>query len=498
VGRSRRAAVLHPRPGAVFLNSSGGPLTVNFAWDRTGFEAGRALGLEIARDRAFSTALFSRTSLAQSLPVELENGMYYWRVYPEGQAEGGVSGRLSLIDGAPPELISPAPDEEFSFSTTRPGVRFLWASCEGAVSYLVEISANPGMADPVYQSQVQDSGGELSSIVYSGFESGAWYWRVRPQYPRNYEGSAQVSRTASFRIRRTETLAAPSPRLPAEQGNLYLEDTKGEVYFSWKQEEDAASYTFLLSRSEDLSRPLIEEQVQDNYFVYDLKSDRLAPGQYYWGVYQTSADSSRSAPSAPRGIVIMAGPPPQTLPRTEAGPAPAGISVPETPPPELPATETPAPEAPVVEAPASVRPAAAPIPPPPAAAENAPRPEPPPLRAPGNMRPAPGFVLTEELIVRDRQISFSWNAVPGAASYVFILYQTENGRRREILRRTQNEPAFTLTDLAILDRGTFIWRVEPRSRIAEQKAEAGESAFTVSIAETQASQGQESSVMFGN
>jgi hypothetical protein len=80
---------------------------------------------------------------------------------------------------------------------------------------------------------------------------------------------------------------------------------------------------------------------------------------------------------------------------------------------------------------------------------------------------------------------------------VFTLYQEENGGRREILRRVQSENRFTLTDLAVLDTGSFIWRVEPRSGRAEQESGAAESGFSVSIAETQASQGLESGVMFG-
>jgi hypothetical protein len=114
------------------------------------------------------------------------------------------------------------------------------------------------------------------------------------------------------------------------------------------------------------------------------------------------------------------------------------------------------------------------------------------------MRPASGYVLTEAIIVRDRQMVFSWNAVAGASAYVFVLYQAENGGRREIMRHTQSAVQFILKDLAVLDAGSFIWRVEPVSKIAGQKAEAGESGFTVSIEETQTSRGQESGVMFGN
>jgi hypothetical protein len=114
------------------------------------------------------------------------------------------------------------------------------------------------------------------------------------------------------------------------------------------------------------------------------------------------------------------------------------------------------------------------------------------------MRPVSGYELTEAIIARDRQIAFSWNAVPGAASYTFTLYQAEPDGRREVLRLTRNDTAFTLTDLAVLDRGTFIWRVEPVSRTPGQDGEAAESRFTVSIEETSASQGRDAGVMFGN
>jgi hypothetical protein len=506
-GLSRRVAVSSPRPGAGFLNASGGPLPVTFAWNRTGFDPGQAVYLEIAEDRAFANILLRHDSLGQRYIPKLENGLYYWRAYPGGQnsAGGGVSGRLTVVDASAPELVSPAMDEEFSFSTARPGIRFLWTSREGAESYYVEISANSGMTDPFYQSQVRDSGGELSSIVFSGLDAGTWYWRIRPEYPRAYEGTVQVSRTGSFRIRRPESLAVPLLRLPARQGNLYLEDIKEEAYFSWKQEEDAVFYTFLLSRREDLSDPFIKERVRDNYFACDLKNGKFAPGQYYWGVYQTDAGGLDSAPSAARMVVIMAGPPPEGLVSTEAA-RPAVVETPRPAEAGIPAADSP----PAVPAPAEkVRPAAAqdearnPVPPaaipgaPPKAALPA-EPALPPLPAPGNMRPPSGYILTEEIIVRDRQVSFSWNAVPGALSYIFILYQAENGGRREVLRRGQDETRFTLTDLAVLDAGTFIWRVEPVSRIAEQKGEAGESVFTVNIRETQASRVQESGPMFGN
>jgi hypothetical protein len=380
--------------------------------------------------------------------------------------------------GDTPTLISPALNEEFSFSTTRPGLRFVWTSCEGAAAYRLEISADPSMANLFSQVQAQDSGGDTSSIVHSGFEEGTWYWRVQPEYPPDFKGAGQLSQTGSFRILR-KGLETSTQLSPGQDSRLYLEDKKNDVYFSWKQEADAVLYTFLLSRNEDLSNPLIKQKSANNYFVYNLESGNLSPGQYYWGVYQTDINGNDSASSTGRSVFIMAGAPPE---RTTASAQTAPVTA------VTEAAQPNAGETGVQTAPQD-------------AGQNAGQPEPaaavPPLPAPGNMRPAAGYTLTEEIIVRDKQIAFSWNAVAGASGYVFILYQAESGGRREVLRRTLSETRFTLTDLAVLDAGNFVWSVEPQARQAGQKSETGESSFAVSIGEVQAAQGRESGVQFG-
>jgi hypothetical protein len=67
-----------------------------------------------------------------------------------------------------------------------------------------------------------------------------------------------------------------------------------------------------------------------------------------------------------------------------------------------------------------------------------------------------------------------------------------------VLQRTFKNPRFILGDLTVLDAGAFVWRVEGSSPIEGQKGEGAESTFTVHIAETQASQGEESGVLFGS
>jgi hypothetical protein len=119
-----------------------------------------------------------------------------------------------------------------------------------------------------------------------------------------------------------------------------------------------------------------------------------------------------------------------------------------------------------------------------------------PLDAPRNLKPAAGYVLNEETILRDKELAFSWEPVAGATGYTFILYQNEGGARQELLRRTAlRSPSFTLTELAILDAGEFIWQVTANG--GRQTNEAAESRFRVELGTIEASEGRESGILFG-
>jgi len=89
-------------------------------------------------------------------------------------------------------------------------------------------------------------------------------------------------------------------------------------------------------------------------------------------------------------------------------------------------------------------------------------PAPPPLfAAPGNLRPARGSRIGIEQLRTGRKIDFGWSAVPGANNYIFTLYRQNAAGRRQIIRRELgNRTSLTLDDLTMLDRGTFVWRVE--------------------------------------
>jgi hypothetical protein len=114
------------------------------------------------------------------------------------------------------------------------------------------------------------------------------------------------------------------------------------------------------------------------------------------------------------------------------------------------------------------------------------------------LRPASGYILTEEIIIRDRQVAFSWDAVPDAAEYTFTVFHITVDGNKEALRQTQRGTSYTLTDLTRLDAGLFVWQVEAANANTGRRSEAAESRFTVDISEVEGTQGRETGVIFGN
>jgi hypothetical protein len=106
-------------------------------------------------------------------------------------------------------------------------------------------------------------------------------------------------------------------------------------------------------------------------------------------------------------------------------------------------------------------------------------------------------VLTGDIIARDQRIDFSWNAVNGAASYLFTIHQGAGAQ--EIFRQTLRSPSYSLTDLSVLDEGTFSWRVQalPANPNVALPGETAESRFSIELEEIQAAEGNQGGVMFG-
>jgi hypothetical protein len=108
------------------------------------------------------------------------------------------------------------------------------------------------------------------------------------------------------------------------------------------------------------------------------------------------------------------------------------------------------------------------------------------LPVPLNRLPAQGHVIGVPQLRAQRNIVFSWSAVPGANAYIFALYQqTPAGRQQVIRTAPQTGTTWTLDNISVLNRGTFVWQVEAVNRALnnaiEQRGQIAENTFILDV-----------------
>lgn len=614
-----QTVMLSPKPAARLIHSGENPLPVEFAWKGVNYADGERTRIDIASDRGFTRILHSLDGAAQDrMHTELAPGVYYWRAYPVSMtetipnaADAAIStGKLTIASVPAPKLLSPGQDYNYQYRSRPPLVKFQWTASPEAASYLLEAADNPGLENPALRESVQGGAAGAISFNFTGLERGRWYWWVTPVLGGEYEGRLDPSAPASFTISRGGNLAIPALLTPRPDAVIGSQ----AVYFSWQNENEAESYTLLISPEADLRNPVITRQTAANYYNYGAGDLPLGEGRYYWGVYQTGSDGTVSAVSTARPFTVAAEelflrpvfppdnytlsgaqlqdirftwrtslsesllfqvsntpdfsapvineaaargvfqgrplgegrwywriaavggnpqspvrsfqvissskavlPPPYLIsPQNEPlavrpdaaaiftwrhvegadyynfslyqenGDGTAAYSAPFIAEPRLELSLGDYPEGPytwTVQAFAEEKADAARLSGSLSNAEFYLRPLLPEARL---RQPENGFSLDPGRLQESRIITFIWDGVPGANSYILTLYQDEGGGRR-LIRRWENlvQTSLTLNDLSILENGGIIWQVEGRRLAAdgsvEQWGTAGENRFTVDL-----------------
>jgi hypothetical protein len=298
-----RTAVLSPKPTARYINSGEGNLEVPFRWNKINFSG--AVRLEIAGDRNFSRVVYAETAGGGGMSPMLSEGNYFWRVYPADagySAARGAAGKLSIVNAPAPARLGPSDNTVYSFRKKQPAVQFQWTEAPGASSYLLEAADNPQFTNPALSTTVR--GTSLSS---QNLGAGTWYWRITPQYA-GYDGAPQAaSQPAVFRIEQGGELSPPVLQNPPDRGMLNIAPDRGDIYFSWKGDTEAVSYTLRISPNRDLSKPVLERKLKDTFFAYKRNAAQIREGQYYWGVFLSDAEGVDSPVSVPRSFTALKG-----------------------------------------------------------------------------------------------------------------------------------------------------------------------------------------------
>jgi hypothetical protein len=306
-----QAVVLSPKPGDRLLGSPAGLTPVEFVWNRVNYSASMGTRIEIARDRGFRHSPVIMDVPEDSRAVtELAPGAWWWRISPAVPGEDGspetaghsAGGKLTIVDASPPVIVSPAEGDVFRYQSRMPELRFTWKGPEEAAYYFFEAADNAAFLNPRISSQVRGAAGGLVSLVSSQLEEGRWFWRVTPVYGKDHTGSPASSKTVSFSITRRSGLAAPVLNTPAAGGQINIGMNRGNLYFSWRREAEAASYRILIAPEKDLGAALIQANVNTNYYVYGTAETALREGSWYWGVYAVDDAGNLSALSEVRSF----------------------------------------------------------------------------------------------------------------------------------------------------------------------------------------------------
>jgi len=199
-----------------------------------------------------------------------------------------------------------------SYRSRPPALRYQWTSSPEASAYLLEAADNPLLQNPALSLRVRSGTGDQLSVVSSALEQGVWYWRVTPVYSRDIlgspsEGGQQASLVQSFVIERGAPLVAPVLTAPAENALLNIEAGRRDILFSWRRENEAASYTFRVSANSNMSSPVIEQTLAETFYRYGSSQTALTPGTWYWTVHQTGPGGENSPASQPRVFSALRG-----------------------------------------------------------------------------------------------------------------------------------------------------------------------------------------------
>ena len=472
------------------LGISGEPSPVNFSWNTSNFKPDTQVIVEVARDRNFRNIVTSRVVGGESsVSIPLDNGNYYWRVYPvNAESRNPVnhlypSGTLELIPATAITLVTPVRQAEI-ISPADAAVGFSWSPAEGAVGYLVEISSNANMSSPAVTHRV-----EGTTLTQTGISAGRWYWRITPVFPSWIKGSVPPSAVSEFSvIQGNPVLAAPVLNFPAQNGTIFTESTGRRLL--WTHDPDVSSWLVEVADNSGMANPAVHQTVNRNY--YALPENIVQPGKtWYWRVSAVSGavpvvSSVRnfeiragSQPSSGPVVASTSSPPPAvSTPPPVSQSAPQPVSAPPSVPPPQPVA-TPPPQ-PVTQQPPQPEPQTTPspqpvtqpvtTPPPQIITPPVTQPEPLPQVSPDDWLritpsstlsgyfPPDGYTVTTGQLENTSQVLFSWEG--RASEYRYALYRA-NGEVVVPPTSVRNA-SYVLANPGILTEGDYVWQVFER------------------------------------
>jgi hypothetical protein len=191
----------------------------------------------------------------------------------------------------PPALDAPRAEARLLFTPGKP-VPLHWDPVDGAASYRVQISRDPGFHTMAESREVSSS-----ELAFVAKEAAGYSWRIASRDATGRLGAFSIARRLYLEP------SAPSEHLLDPDRNAvfgYAGDPV-RVAFRWKPVPGVTQYRLVLARGPDLERERIASETTGADHR-DLGA--LTPGLYFWGVFAVEPDGSRPLHLQARPLIV--------------------------------------------------------------------------------------------------------------------------------------------------------------------------------------------------
>lgn len=248
------------------------------------------LTLTIASDREFTDVIRTlSTRGVKNLRVALPQGVYYYQLSTKDSDPQIVEGRFQVVQSLSPVLVAPASGYAYVYRTKMPQLRFTWKPSDQATGYRLLVSR-----DISFDNVDIDLKTTNPSAMVNSLGAGNYFWRVVPLYTSARLDFGNNSAIGSFDIIQSGELHRPKIKVPTK--GEFVDNTVGKgIIMSWNPESEAESYRLIVADNRELSNPVIDANVLDNYYNTKSSGVTLANKEWFWAVAQIDIEGNQSA-----------------------------------------------------------------------------------------------------------------------------------------------------------------------------------------------------------
>jgi hypothetical protein len=396
-----QAVAISPHGGARILTQTEEGALIDFTWNKINYSPNTLSRLEIARDRNFNRIYFSENSSESRLGIVLPPGTWYWRLYPVTTAQ--VSTR---------------------------------AAAQMAYSRLV-VAHNPIpvlISPPENQEIVYNSSSPSVRFIWTTSPEAASYNLEAADNPSMQNPVLNLSVNSAAAGRQLSVLSSA-----LKEGTWYWRVTPVYSRDFEGSSVPSAVHSFIVKQE---SAPVVPAHEVESKTLQKEVALRISKRRETGNLRNEPDDTTTAEPPpldtdiTPEIAATPAIRPPVITPEVTEPPVviPEIVTPPVTPPVVVQDTDTPE----ITELPDYTL-----------------------LPVPQNIYPADLHTVTAEQIRASRDLSFSWNEVQGANGYVLTVSR-KNGNELTTVMTTQvlSKASYTIEDIRLLGRGSFLWHVE--------------------------------------